>query len=97
MIAAGFENVVEVVWKWPTNRWPKDRKMKELGESLGCQWVWLTKVGMWYQENVTRSLYGLSVALFTRGLGWTSEELEVFLVDVRKNMSDTKIHAWAPM
>jgi hypothetical protein len=36
MIAAGFENVVEVVWKWPTNRWPKDRKMKELGESLGC-------------------------------------------------------------
>lgn len=36
MIAAGFENVVEVVWKWPTNRWPKDRKMKELGESLRC-------------------------------------------------------------
>lgn len=83
MIAAGFENVVEVVWKWPTNRWPKDRKMKELG--------------MWYQENITRSLYGLSVALFTRGLGWTLEELEVFLVDVRKDMSDTKIHAWAPI
>jgi hypothetical protein len=36
MIAAGFENVVEVVWKWPTNRWPKDHKMKELGESLDC-------------------------------------------------------------
>jgi hypothetical protein len=52
---------------------------------------------MWNQENITRSLYGLSVALFTRGLGWALEELEVFLVDVRKNMSDTKIHAWAPM
>jgi len=36
MIAAGFKNVVEVVWKWPTNRWPKDHKMKELGACLGC-------------------------------------------------------------
>jgi hypothetical protein len=52
---------------------------------------------MWYHENVTRSLYGLSVALFTRGLGWTLAELELFLVDVRKEMSDTKIHAWVPM
>jgi hypothetical protein len=52
---------------------------------------------MWHQKNITRSLYGLSVALFTRGLGWTLEELEVFLVDVRKDMSDAKIHAWAPM
>jgi hypothetical protein len=33
MTAAGFENVVEVVYKWPTNQWPKDRKMKEMGES----------------------------------------------------------------
>lgn len=57
----------------------------------------LTKVGMLYHENVTRSLYGLSVALFTRGLGWTLAELELFLVDVRKEMSDTKIHAWVPM
>jgi hypothetical protein len=52
---------------------------------------------MWSHENITRSLYGLSVALFTRGLNWTLAELEVFLVDVRKEMSDTKIHAWVPM
>jgi hypothetical protein len=32
MIAAGFVNVVEVVYKWPTNRWPKDRTMKEMGK-----------------------------------------------------------------
>ena len=32
MVAAGFDNVIEVVYKWPTNRWPKDRKMKEMGE-----------------------------------------------------------------
>jgi len=52
---------------------------------------------MWCHENITKSLHGLSVALFTRGLGWSLAELEVFLVEVRKEMSDTKIHAWAPM
>jgi len=31
--AQGFENVVEVKFKWPQNRWPKDKKLKELGES----------------------------------------------------------------
>jgi hypothetical protein len=35
MEAAGFVNVTEVVYKWPTNRWPKDKKMKEIGESYG--------------------------------------------------------------
>ena len=29
--AAGFENVVEKQYRWPQNRWPKDKKMKELG------------------------------------------------------------------
>lgn len=31
MEAAGFVDVKEVVYKWPTNKWPKDSKMKELG------------------------------------------------------------------
>lgn len=30
----GFESIVETRLKWPTNRWPKDPKMKELGEWL---------------------------------------------------------------
>ena len=33
MIAAGFENVQEVLYKWPSNRWPKDPKLKEIGSS----------------------------------------------------------------
>jgi hypothetical protein len=32
MEAAGFVNVTEVIYKWPSNRWPKDKKFKELGE-----------------------------------------------------------------
>ncbi|KAH8790828.1 hypothetical protein F5882DRAFT_460640 [Hyaloscypha sp. PMI_1271] len=29
--AAGFVDVVETKYIWPSNRWPKDRKLKELG------------------------------------------------------------------
>lgn len=28
---AGYVDVVEVVYKWPTNRWPANKKMKEIG------------------------------------------------------------------
>lgn len=28
---AGFENIVHVEYKWPSNTWPKDPKFKELG------------------------------------------------------------------
>lgn len=31
MQAQGFQNVVEVTFKWPQNRWPRDKKLKELG------------------------------------------------------------------
>jgi hypothetical protein len=32
MEAVGFVNVNETVYKWPSNRWPKEKKYKELGE-----------------------------------------------------------------
>jgi SAM-dependent methyltransferase len=31
MEAAGFTDVVQVIYKWPQNKWPKDKKFKELG------------------------------------------------------------------
>ncbi|KAF5581685.1 methyltransferase [Fusarium pseudoanthophilum] len=61
MIDAGFVNVTEVVYKWPTNRWPADPYYKELG------------------------------------LGWSPEEVEVFLAKVRTDMKDRRIHAWWPI
>jgi hypothetical protein len=83
MRAAGFESIHETMFKWPQNCWPKDPKMKELG--------------VWTHANVADSLSGISMAMFTRALGWTVEELEVFLVDVRKEMKDTRVHAYFPM
>jgi hypothetical protein len=28
----GFEDVTEVIYKWPINKWPADPKMKEIGK-----------------------------------------------------------------
>lgn len=44
LLDAGFVDVVETIYKWPTNPWPRDPKFKEMGESafafellvLGC-------------------------------------------------------------
>jgi hypothetical protein len=80
MSDAGFENVTETRYKWPQNRWPEDPKMKELG--------------MWTHANIVGDLKGISLAIFTRIYHWTAEELELFLVDVRKEMRDPQIHAY---
>ncbi|KAF5614170.1 methyltransferase [Fusarium subglutinans] len=83
MIGAGFVNVTEVVYKWPTNRWPADPYYKELG--------------FWCNHNIAGELSGLSMVLFTKGLGWSPEEVEVFLAKVRAEMKDRRIHAWWPI
>jgi hypothetical protein len=32
MIDAGFEDVVQVEFKWPISSWPRDAKYKEVGK-----------------------------------------------------------------
>ncbi|KAH6887099.1 S-adenosyl-L-methionine-dependent methyltransferase [Thelonectria olida] len=83
MADAGFTDIVDGRFKWPTNRWPKQKKYKELGE--------------WNNENTTAALEALTLAPFTRGLGWTLDEVTIFLVDVRKELNDPKIHAYWPI
>jgi len=79
---AGFESVVEVRHSWPSNPWPRDRKYKELGT--------------WSLANIGGNLEGLTIALFTRGLGWDHERTLDFCARVRKDLRDRKIHAyWA--
>ena len=52
---------------------------------------------MWTYENISSGLEGLSAAVYTRVLGWTKPELDVFLAKVRKDMKDPRIHAYWPM
>lgn len=57
----------------------------------------LMKLGMLTYEDLGNGASGLSMALFTRALGWSQAEVEMFLVDVRRQMRDPAIHGWWPM
>ncbi|KAK0702219.1 S-adenosyl-L-methionine-dependent methyltransferase [Lasiosphaeris hirsuta] len=80
---AGFTDVVQIEYKWPINSWPKDPKHKN--------------VGLWTHENINQGLQALSLMLFTNVLGWTAEEVELLLVQVRKDLKNRKIHAYWPV
>ncbi|KAF5577526.1 methyltransferase [Fusarium pseudocircinatum] len=82
---AGFVDIVETVFKWPTNRWPLDKRYKEIGE--------------WNNLNMDsfKGLEALSMAALTRVLGWTQEEVTVFLAKVRRDLNDRTIHAYWPV
>ncbi|KIW85640.1 hypothetical protein Z517_01032 [Fonsecaea pedrosoi CBS 271.37] len=69
---AGFVDVVVRPFKLPLGTWPKDKRLKQGGSA---QLVAL------YQ-----GLQSISLALFTRCLGWSPEEVEVFLAQVRNDM-----------
>lgn len=53
--------------------------------------------GTWLCTNMSVGLSGISLALFTRALGWEREAVEVFLVDVRKDIKDRSKHSYWPM
>ncbi|CAI0652646.1 unnamed protein product [Colletotrichum noveboracense] len=82
MTRVGFQDVTMSVYKWPSNSWPKDTIYKELG--------------IWNNENVLSGLEAFSMAPLTRALDWKPEEVNVFLVDVRKDVKDRSIHAYWP-
>ena len=79
----GFVNIRAHIIKWPSNLWPKDKKEKTLG--------------MWQNENMCYGIEGFSLALFTRILGWKKEEVDVFLMKVRRDIRDRSIHSYLPM
>jgi hypothetical protein len=61
--------------------WAKDKRLKEQGR--------------FNQLAMLDSLQAYTLHLFTNVLGWTVEEAEVYLVDVRKELMDPKIHMYS--
>ncbi|KAK1966019.1 methyltransferase domain-containing protein [Colletotrichum sublineola] len=80
---AGFVNVNEVIFKWPTNEWARHPRHKELGT--------------WSYENAVMGVEGLCIAIFTRVLRWPKEKVDVFLAEVRNDLRNREIHAYWPM
>ena len=45
---------------------------------------------------MTNAFEALSLALFINVLGWSYEQVQVFLVEVRRELNDRKVHAYWP-
>jgi hypothetical protein len=82
MRAAGFVNVTERVFCTPIGPWPKNRQLRE--------------VGLYWRAVLMEGLEAIALGPMTRGLGWRREEVEVFLVGVRKAYLEKGTHAWMP-
>ena len=80
MRKAGFVDICVTKYKWPLNTWPKDPHYKE--------------IGAWMQLNVDQGIEAFIMALATRALGWSKEEALVFCAKARKDLYNTKIHAY---
>lgn len=103
MINAGFTEVTEEVYKVsfyplsiplaivtqiiphqvPYSPWPKDPKLKELGR--------------YQQVLMLEALEAYSFALFTRVLGWTSAQIQLLLVGVRRELLDRRFHGYSKL
>jgi hypothetical protein len=79
----GFVDVIVEVRRWPFGPWEQDKKMRE--------------IGLWSRANALDGLQAVSMAVLTRGLGKTAAEVDVQLVDVRKDFLNPRIHSYLPM
>ncbi|KAK1514577.1 TAM domain methyltransferase [Colletotrichum costaricense] len=78
--AGGFVKQVHDVKKVPLGRWPKDDNLKT--------------IGLYSQAVLFDGLQAITMGPLTRGLGWTPEEVEVLLMQVRKDLRNAAFHTY---
>ncbi|ORY56381.1 S-adenosyl-L-methionine-dependent methyltransferase [Pseudomassariella vexata] len=83
MEEAGFQNIVEHRLPIPVNHWPRGAQHKNLG-----------------RDQMRSALDGIqapTIQVLSKGLGWSREEAEVFLINVRKEIQNPHIHSYFEM
>ncbi|KAF4335839.1 methyltransferase [Fusarium beomiforme] len=83
MQAAGFVNVTERIFHVPLGTWPKNQVLKT--------------VGLYWRTILTDGLQAIALGPMSRGMGWSRDQIEVFLVDVRRAYSDNTALLYMPM
>jgi hypothetical protein len=79
----GFEEVVENKFAWPMGMWPKGKKQKTMG--------------LWMLTNAMEGAPAIGLALLTRVLGMSPDEVDLLLVNLRKDIKDRSIHSYVPV
>ncbi|KAH7142053.1 S-adenosyl-L-methionine-dependent methyltransferase [Dactylonectria macrodidyma] len=83
LIAAGFEGVEEEIRKMPLGAWPKDPKLNEIGKFQAIQ--------------EAQAIESYTPQIFSSVLGWTQEEIQVFIAKVKNELKDPSIHLYLPV
>lgn len=83
MAKVGFINIKEHHAKWPLGPWAKGKKEKLMGHYM--------------LENIYAGIEGASLMLFTKVLGWTKDEVEVDIANVRREVMGRRKHIYVPM
>lgn len=83
MREVGFVDIVEERYALPGNPWPKGREAKTLG--------------LWQMTNFLEGMQAITMTVLTKGLGMTPAEVELLLMDVRKDVQNTNVHFYIPV
>ncbi|KAI4282500.1 MAG: hypothetical protein L6R35_005400 [Caloplaca aegaea] len=70
----GFEDVVEEKLPWAVGPWSQDEKQKQIGAMQGA--------------NMQNAVQGISMTVLTKNLGWTREEVDGLLEEIKKDIDD---------
>lgn len=80
---SGFVNVTERIFHVPIGMWPKNKVLK--------------MVGLYWRTILMDGLQAIALGPMTRGLKWTPDQVEVFLVEVRKAYMEAWVHSHMPL
>jgi len=78
----GFVDVVHIPFKIPIGTWPANKTLKE--------------AGAFQLVAMLDGVQSLSLAIFTRALGWSTEEVEVLLMECRKDFKQKRKYMYWP-
>ena len=76
LIAAGFEDVHEEIFRWPLSPWPTEKREKE--------------IGLWSKENMCEALEAWALLPLTKYAGWTVDEVNKLCERSRQDLANPK-------
>lgn len=83
MRETGFTNVSCRILHVPIGVWPKNSILK--------------LVGLYWRTILIDGLQPIAIGPLTRGLKWSKEQVDLWLVDVRKAYMDNSLHSHMPL